>query len=289
MKGTVMTTTRVSILLAAAVALGSATAVQAADLYGGTNDNYFAGSIKDAPMPPPSHRSVYVKGYIGMHNHEIDTIDSPVFANGFFTIGHTDMKSAPFFGLGIGVDTGRWLRFDVTGEYRGKWLFIGQDSYDNGLGCPGAAAPGVNCGTNEYTADIEGWVGLANAYVDLGTWRGITPYVGAGIGFGHYSVEGLKDVNVPAGSVFFAEDNSETNFAWAIHAGFSYDVTDRVTLDLGYRYLNVGDISSGRVTAFDGSSSYTELEIEDVESHDLMLGVRFSLDEPAHVMPVSFK
>ncbi len=66
-------------------------------------------------------------------------------------------------------------------------------------------------------------------------------------------------------------------------------MTDRVTLDLGYRYLNVGDISSGRVTAFDNSSSYSSVTIEDVDSHDLMLGLRFNLDRPAHVMPVSYK
>jgi len=283
MKGTIMTTSRVTFLLAAAIAIGGFPAAGgAADL--GSYENF--GSIKDMPMAaPPSQRDIYIKGFIGMHNHDVDTIGSPLFANGFFTVGHTDMKTAPFFGLGIGIDTGRWLRFDITGEYRGKWLFLGQDSYDDGTGCAGPA----NCGTNEYTADIEGWVGLANAYVDLGTWRGITPYIGAGIGFGHYSVEGLKDVNVPANSVFLAEDNSQTNFAWAVHAGFSYDVTDRVTLDLGYRYLNVGDISSGRVTAFDNSSSYSEVTIEDVVSHDAMLNVRFSLDEPAQMMPVSYK
>lgn len=272
-----MKTSRVTFLLAAAIAFGGfSTAGSAADL----GDYGSFGSIKDMPMPAPRHHSVYIKGYIGMHNHEVDTIDSTLLANSnFYTIGHTDMKSAPFFGLGIGIDRGRWLRFDLTGEYRGKWLFIGQDTHNDP----------ANLFTNEYTADIEAWVGLANAYIDLGTWRGITPYIGAGLGIGHYSVEGLKDVNVPNDSVFFAEDNSETNFVWAIHAGFSYDVTDRVTLDLGYRYLNIGDISSGTVTAFDNSSSYSELTIEDVDSHDLMLGVRFSLDEPAHVMPVSYK
>jgi opacity protein-like surface antigen len=40
---------------------------------------------------------------------------------------------------------------------------------------------GFNPGTNEYTADIESWVGLANGYVDLGKWWCVTPYVGAGL------------------------------------------------------------------------------------------------------------
>ena len=134
MKGTVMTKNCVSVFIAAVVALGSAIPQPTQpDLYGGgVQDNYFAGSIKDAP-PPPRHHSFYLKGYIGMHNHEVDGIDSDILRNGTFSIGHLDMKTAPFFGLGIGVDRGRWLRFDVTGEYRGKWLFIGQDSYNDGV------------------------------------------------------------------------------------------------------------------------------------------------------------
>jgi len=55
-------------------------------------------------------------------------------------------------------------------------------------------------------------------------------------------------------------------------------VTERVTLDLGYRYLDLGDAKSGRVTAYDGSSSYESLEIRDVTSHDLMFSARFALE-----------
>ena len=29
-------------------------------------------------------------------------------------------------------------------------------------------------GTDEYKADIQSWLGLANAYIDLGCWRGFT-------------------------------------------------------------------------------------------------------------------
>jgi opacity protein-like surface antigen len=276
-KGIVMTSSRVSILVGAAIGfvalLGSAAPSVAADL-----------GLKDSYAPPPPQRTWYLKGTIGMHSHDVGGMDNEDYTD-LYTIGHTDMKSAPFFGLGIGVDHGRWLRFDVTGEYRGKWLFIGQDSYTN-VGCVGG--PGAGCGTNEFTADIEGWVGLLNAYVDLGAWCGITPFVGGGVGFAQMSVLGLKDVNVPAQSVWYGADNSQTNFAWALYAGMSYDVTERVTLDFGYRYLDIGDISSGRVTAYDGSDSYSKHIIQDVTSHDLMFSARFALDRRAPV-PVEIK
>jgi opacity protein-like surface antigen len=255
-----MTISRVSILMGAAMSFAAFLAgmapASAADL-----------GLKDSYAPPPPQRTWYLKGTIGMHNHEVGSMWNEVYDNGFFTIGHTDMKTATFYGLGIGVERGRWLRLDVTGEYRGKFIFLGQDTYTNAGG-----------GTNEFTADIESWVGLVNAYVDLGTWCGITPYVGGGIGVASLSVLGLKDVNVPNDSVFYGADNTEVNFAWALYAGMSYDVTDRLTLDLGYRYLDLGDTKSGRVTAYDNSSSYTAHEIRDVTSHDLLFSARFALD-----------
>ena len=36
--------------------------------------------------------------------------------------------------------------------------------------------------TDDYTAKKPEWLALVNVYVDLGTWHGITPFVGAGIG-----------------------------------------------------------------------------------------------------------
>ena len=169
----------------------------------------------------------------------------------------------------------------MTGEYRGKSLFIAQDSY------PGDGFP---AGTNEYTADIESWLGLANMYIDLGTWYCVTPYIGGGVGVASISVLGLKDVNVPVGSVFYASDHTETNFAWAVYAGLAYEVTSAVTLDLSYRYADLGDARSGTATAFDGSSSFSGVDINDIDSHDLMLGVRWKLGRQAAApMPVAFK
>ena len=86
----------------------------------------------------------------------------------------------------------------MTGEFRGKSLFIAQDKYPGGNGTFNRASNDAQGqflpGTNEYTADIESWVGLWNAYADLSTYFCFTPYVGAGIGVASISVLGLKDV-----------------------------------------------------------------------------------------------
>jgi opacity protein-like surface antigen len=239
------------------------------------------------PPPPPEPLPApaccggpwYLKGYLGMANPQVGNIFTSDFRTNDFTVYHHDIKSSPLAGVGIGYDTGHYLRFDITGEYRGSAAFFAQDKYpgSDGFNIVGPPfAPGAfNPGTNEYTADIKSWVGLANAYIDIGTWHCITPYVGGGVGFANISVVGLKDVNVPNNGVAFGVDHTQTNFAWGVYGGFAYDVTPSVTLDLSYRYTNLGDASSGPVKTYQGDLAYNSFKIKDITSQDVMLGMRW--------------
>jgi len=277
-----------SLITAMALVLGSTAGAYAADL--------------GLPPPPPlapvacpgCTGPVYFKGFVGAANPAVDSISTPDYRFNDFQVFHEDIKSSPLFGVGIGYQFNTWLRFDITGEYRGDATFFGQDRYPGGNGTfnvdSNAADHTFLPGTNEYTADIQSWVGLANAYIDLPNIWCITPWVGGGIGLASVSVNGLKDVNVPNGSVFYGADNTQTNFAWAFYGGLSYDVNPSLTLDLSYRYLNLGDARSGRVTAYDNSASYAGLDIDNIHSNDVMLGVRWKLGhQPTAPMPVAFK
>jgi opacity protein-like surface antigen len=272
-----MNTNRGSYLLGAA--LGSALVlalcapVMAADIYdGGLKGGY------DVP-PPPSDRGIYIKGYIGQANPDVGDIWTEGF-DGSFNVHHKDIKSSPLFGLGIGWQARHWLRFDLTGEYRGDATFLGQDTYGN-----------FGPGANEYTADVKSWLGLANAYIDMGNWCGFTPFIGAGIGFASISVEGMRDDGINSfnpgfpnsPSVGYGADKTSTNFAYAFYAGTSFDVSPQVTLDLTYRWANLGSATSGVVTAYDGSGSISGVQIKDITSNDVMLGVRYKLQREAVV------
>jgi len=260
-----------SIIIGLALVLGQTAAAYAADL-----------GLPPPPEPEPCIGCAgpwYLKGFVGMANPEVGDIFAEEFLlNDTFVVHHKDIKSTPLWGLGFGYDTGHYFRFDITGEYRGSAVFLAQDSYQT-----------FGPGTNEYTADIESWVGLANAYIDLGTWHCVTPYVGGGVGFASIDVIGLKDVNVPNLGVAYAKDNTETNFAWALYAGLAYKVTPGLTIDLSYRYTDLGDAESGIRTAYDLSATAGGIEIEDITSHDLMLGVRLALGAQPAPMPVAFK
>ena len=89
---------------------------------------------------------------------------------------------------------------------------------------------------------------LANAYIDLGTWWCLTPFVGAGVGAAYHKFTGLTDVgHIADGSTGFgyaSTDSSKWNMAWALHAGVAYNVTNNFKVELAYRYVNFGSIET---------------------------------------------
>ena len=98
---------------------------------------------------------------------------------------------------------------------------------------------------------------LANAYVDLGTWWCMTPFIGAGVGGARVTIANFTDQSMPIEaarlpSVALADNASKWNFAWALHAGLAYKVTPNFTVELAYRYLDIGDGVTGDSPHFDG-------------------------------------
>jgi opacity protein-like surface antigen len=140
----------------------------------------------------------------------------------------------------------------VTGEYRNRSTVHGLDRYE-GYGFSG---------TNQYTATLKSWVTLANAYWDIGCWKGITPYVGGGIGYAKNWVGDYTDVNVPNLGVSCANTHDEGNFRLGLACWCVLRRDAELTVDLDYRYLDIGDASSGKNHAYDGSGTGDGLEFD---------------------------
>ena len=76
-------------------------------------------------------------------------------------------------------------------------------------------------GTDTYHATKNEWVVLANAYVDLGTWWCITPFIGAGVGGARVAINGFTDAGIAnqgggaLPSLAYGDNVAKWNFAWA--------------------------------------------------------------------------
>jgi opacity protein-like surface antigen len=75
-------------------------------------------------VPPPvveEFSSWYLRGDIGFSNQSVGSIWNRNYANYDSDVNiDRSFDAAPLFGIGIGYNFNDWLRFDLTGEYRGK-------------------------------------------------------------------------------------------------------------------------------------------------------------------------
>jgi opacity protein-like surface antigen len=252
-----------------------------------------------SPMPVQDFSGWYLRGDIGMGlSHSVNatnppnplTQGSPGYVPTAYTLNPAEFTSATFVKFGIGYQINSWFRADVTGEYRAS-TFSTQDelSWNNG-----AAAPNTqfNVLRNFYRGNMASFVGLVNGYADLGTWYGITPYIGAGVGFASNTVSGVTDNgynNLYAGPGSFATSNTgghyssktQGSFAWALMAGLSYNVSSNLKLDFGYRYLNYGAASAGAPHCGAPGPGFAAcdnvLTFARAGSHDFSIGMRWML------------
>ena len=220
----------------------------------------------------------YLRGDIGFSNQSVGSLFNVNYAN-FNSVQNIDKSfdAAPLFGLGIGYTVNNWLRFDFTGEYRGAANFHGLDV---------GALPAGGFADDRYTGSKSEWTFLFNGYVDLGTWWNITPFVGAGVGFSRNTISNFGDVSVcvnssscvgSGGSDAFGGTASKWNFAWALHAGLAYQLYRNVTLELAYRYIDLGNAQSGDLIGFTGANNfYNPMEFHHLSSQDVKFGVRFN-------------
>jgi opacity protein-like surface antigen len=250
----------------------------------------FAADMGPVIYPPPlpvkeSFSGWYLRGDIGMTNQEVGKLDNVLFRGTPNLVIHdNNFESGILFGLGAGFQWNSWLRTDVTGEYRGETGFHGFDTWFDG----------ANARFNNYTAKKSEWLLLANAYVDLGTWWQMTPFIGAGVGMSRITIHSFRDAGTTGGAgsptMGFADAASTWNFAWAAHAGIAYQVTKNFTVELAYRYLSLGTGKSGDIRTFDGVNNINNpMEFKNLTSHDVKLGVRWAFghdDGPYYSKPV---
>ena len=279
-----------------------------------------ADLLPPPPPPPPMPIEVgggwYLRGDVGASVYTRPTLKT------YDDCGdcYTDKRSfdnaiggGGFAGVGVGYQFTPFFRGDVTGEYRystglrgANYYNYGSDDYGNGL-----------YGYEKTKSHYDAGVFLANAYFDLGTWYGITPFVGGGVGValnhlggyqsdssynspvygyspyyddcncGHkksptfvygptQNPDGSTQYKTSSGAKFY-KDKVDTSFAWALHAGLAYNVTDAFKVELAYRYLNLGKAETGTGWSTCCGGTLTAVKVKDIEAHDVKIGLRYAL------------
>jgi opacity protein-like surface antigen len=258
----------------------------------------FAADMAVLPPPPPTYQPPpmayapapvvvpqplagwYLRGDVGVGAQTFSSFDHSQINSAFvwpasWTIVQKDVQDTGIFGGGVGYEFNNWFRADVTAEYRTKAMFKTIGSYTN------FCAGGGTC-FDVTEGNLSSTVVMANAYVDLGTWWCLTPYIGAGIGGAYNRTTGVQDMGLNSdgttGFGFTTNDASQWNLAWNAQAGLSYNVTNNFKVDLNVRYLHLGSPQTSEVfcqnTAACPGALYT---LTNTSSWDFRMGVRWLL------------
>lgn len=237
---------RKSLLVALAIAAGSATGVKAADF------RFPPEPVVPVPaaIPVPEYSNWYLRGDIGVAFHENPDLSLPGA-----TFTGEDMDETLSIGLGFGHYFTDKIRGDVTVDY---YMSAEATGFDTVAG-------------STHTAELSSTAVLANLYFDFRGRDGFTPYLGAGIGFASNQTNG--QIVTTAGVVTGGSGGAEKfSLAGAVMAGFSYRMHDSWLFDAGYRFLYMGDAE----TNANGATSI--LFIDDIIAHELRVGFRYELN-----------
>jgi opacity protein-like surface antigen len=249
----------------------------------------------EAPEEPaaPQFNGWYLRGDLGI-GFEATTPDlvyspDPPASGAFSPAVYQSFSGASiapsgFIDIGAGYQVNQWFRGDLTLEYRDGGNF--ESLYT--LNDPTAKTHFDDF----YRGNVSSVVAMINGYASPGTWYGFTPFVGVGIGFAHNSLNGMTDQALttidggPTGRAgrYFGNGSTD-NFAWAVMAGLDFNVTDTLKLELGYRYLDRGKISSGSsscrggtlsIGVCGGSTSYIS-SLNTLASNDFRIGLIWTI------------
>lgn len=266
--------------------------------------------MEDAYVPVEIGSGWYIRGDVGYNfggKHNTDT-----YTNGSVTYDNK-FRDALNVGIGAGYRINDLFRVDAslehifssnfesrtlvapTGPCRGTGALIDLATGTEYLG-PYDITNCIEQDKSSYTA----WIGMANAYVDLGTYRGFTPFVGAGLGVAriNYSEETGSITCVPvdgdlhfegcsaAGTVAQPAPNTpytepgvvssgkDWRLAYSVSAGVSYDLSKSLKLDTTYKFSSIAG-STGDIPY--GSTPGSSMSKDGFGIHQVKMGLRYEL------------
>jgi opacity protein-like surface antigen len=196
----------------------------------------------------------YARADIGTSWTEIDS-------GGFNTVGPhpntgDDDNNTGFLGVAVGRQIFGNFRADLELTLRADYS-VTTNSF------PGPPGPI----TFFYKTSVEAHTLMLNLWYDFPLREKWNLYVGAGVGIARIELE-TNDL-VVRGS------DSETNFAFQLSGGVSYDLLKNLAIEAGYRYVNMGDAETDLSAIFPPAPA-GDYEIDDIDAHEIYIGLRWS-------------
>lgn len=179
-------------------------------------------------------------------------MENKLHANyGLYDMGRSKDKTLGGFRAAYGLD----IPIAVTnGHFRGEIEY----GYNSKSKIDGRFADNTSVSNQVKTQFV-----MLNAYYDFTNSTDFTPYVGAGIGYAR-----LKTNSQVSYQSFGKKEN---NFIWNLGVGVAYEITPNVSLDVGYRYVDYGKVSSATNIYTRPANARSKLR-----AHEFNFGIRYT-------------
>ena len=181
----------------------------------------------------------------------------------------TQRKTTGALSAALGYIYSPNIRFDLNVTYIPEWNISESTTSTTGDAI-------------SYSSKISTLISTINAYYDFERIaNNLTPYVMGGIGLSRNKIDDM-DIFANDNLYFRRYSNNSYNFAWKLGAGAAYKVNDRVSIDLGYRFVSLGKVSTKSgyeyaVNQEDRSSfvsSSDKTTFKNLYSHQIMISAR---------------
>jgi len=117
---------------------------------------------------------------------------------------------------------------------------------------------------------IEAQRFMANAYRDFPIYDGVSVYGSLGLGVTRLKSDGWQGMPTRTYNV-----GRQNNLTWSVGAGVSYAPIEQLTLDLGYRYTDMGQAQSGWNAFPNARGLQDEIMRANLVSSEIYLGARY--------------
>jgi opacity protein-like surface antigen len=187
---------------------------------------------------------------------------------GQFDIKDNDLGTGYVFGLSVGKYITNNFRVELEVSQRG------------GLEYDTEYASEPNLGTTTK-ADIKTQSIFINGFYDFESFAIInslvTPYIGGGIGISKNKMGVVTEVT-PENEVAYLDGNKVSQFSYKLAAGTLVSLTESLSLDINYQYVDLGSFKSGLgyVASGGATGNLTEaLNGGEIKTQELMVGLQY--------------
>ncbi len=231
----------------------------------------------------------YLRGDVG---GDILIVD-PSFTLNDVATGN-DLGRTGSIGLGAGYRINQFMRVDATVDQFMNYDFSDRRSISCGTwdhdADPLTANLAVAGNCNEQTSlSASATVLMVNAYLDIENSTKFTPYIGVGAGMaylrwsnyvlsGNCVLEAFTDCGAGTLNPLYS-NNVDSNSGWKPAAsamvGFSYDISDNLKLDAGYKFTYIA--GDDVVTDIPIGATQFDLAYESFNIHQVRIGLRYEI------------